>query len=84
MKTALGAFTALLIAGAYMRSQPMPKCRYGRHQDFLFRSARERLYPRNRETNGASVKDITAPDRRRGGKSDGGRSVGRANAVIGS
>ena len=61
----------------------MPRCRYYLHQDFLFRSARERLHLRNRgETNGASVKDIMARDRRRGGKSDGARSVGRANAVI--
>ena len=31
----------------------MPRCRYCLHQDFLFRSARERLHLRNRgETNG--------------------------------
>jgi hypothetical protein len=63
----------------------MPRCRYSRHRDFLFRSARERLHLRNRgEKNGASVKDITARDGRRGGTIDGARSVERANAVIGS
>jgi len=63
----------------------MPRCRYSRHRDFLFRSARERLHLRNcGEKNGATVKEITARDGRRGEKSDGGRSVERANAVIGS
>jgi hypothetical protein len=63
----------------------MPRCRYSRDREDLFRSVRERLHLRNRaERNGASAKDITARDGKRGGKKDGGMSVEHANAVIAS
>jgi len=63
----------------------MPRCRYSRGREVLFRSVRERLHLRNRgERSGASAKDITARDGRRGGKKDGGRSEEHANAATAS
>ena len=82
MKTALAAL-ALLLASALYTQPAMPRCRYSRGQDFLFRLDRNRLHLRN-SGNGVSVKGITARDGEKGGRNAGRRSIERANDAIGS
>jgi hypothetical protein len=83
MKTALGAFAALLLAGIVYIQPAMPRCRYSPGRDFPFRSGREHLHRRNRrERDGASVKGFTAEDGKTGTEKGGARE--NANAVVGS
>jgi len=58
----------------------MPRFRYNRRPDFLFRSALERLH-RHPPRNGAGAKDITARVGKTGGENDGGRSEERVTAI---
>ena len=61
MKTALGAFTALLLAGALYARPAHAQVQVQPGPGFLYRLDRERLHLRSRGI-GASAKDITARD----------------------
>jgi hypothetical protein len=78
MKTAPSAAMVLLLVGA-MYTQPI-RVEVQPGAEFRFRSARERPHLRNRrKRDGASVRDLTAEDRKSGTKKESS-----ANAAAGS